>query len=451
MEQFDLNAAVRNYDYTKTSDLDGRIVVQGDYQSSINYINLSADKVYATAITNAKGEDVAQQQKNAVLQAGFEYMKVRAENSRPTASEVLLGTVGAGGEGLAKARINKLTAADAAFAAALSSAYKAAGDEKQAENKQQSANTYNKGTVEADSGSGITFIPGAGGVYTLLAPVKTFFPTGKINIKDEGLAGYLNGIYRIGIAVATGLALVMIVIGGLEYVSVDSVQGKSNGREHIKNAVIGLLLALCSFIILQQVNPSLLKSDLGLANTGSTGTVVAPDVDLTTGQSGGVTPIPGAGGQGGYVIPGSQNPTGGNWGGYTNLRQLLSSLPGGSRSTDGSLIFTNYWNGDTNTNQQRGNNCNLLVSGSVALSPDLISRYKPAKGSAVYVNSLLVGYYDDATGATTQGYVGGTLIRNTIDIYDPNRSLGSILKKMPAGSWNLSFGGVRPQQPNPCN
>jgi hypothetical protein len=135
-------------------------------------------------------------------------------------------------------------------------------------------------TNSSQSNSGITLTPGAGGTYTLLAPIPTFFPEGKIDVKGGGLGGYLNGLYRAGIAVATGLALIMIVVGGLEYVSTDSIQGKSNGRERIKNAIIGLLLALTSFIILRQINPNLLKSDLNVESTQSTGTVGGSAVTL---------------------------------------------------------------------------------------------------------------------------------------------------------------------------
>ena len=133
---------------------------------------------------------------------------------------------------------------------------------------------------QTNPNSGFTLIPGAGGIYTLLAPIGTFFPGGSIDIKGGGLGGYLNGLYRAGIAIATGLALVMIVVGGLEYVSTDSIQGKSNGRERIKNAIIGLLLALTSFIILRQINPNLLKSDLNVTATQSTGTVGGSAIDL---------------------------------------------------------------------------------------------------------------------------------------------------------------------------
>jgi len=137
---------------------------------------------------------------------------------------------------------------------------------------------------DEDPSTGLTLVPAAGGVYTLLAPIPTFFPDGKIDIKGKGLSGYLEGLYRVGVAIATGLALIMIVVGGLEYVSTDSIQGKSSGRERIKNALIGLLLALTSFIILRQINPNLLRSDLGLDTTGSVGGIDAPNVNLTSGN-----------------------------------------------------------------------------------------------------------------------------------------------------------------------
>ncbi|MDQ5911884.1 MAG: hypothetical protein QG568_97, partial [Patescibacteria group bacterium] len=119
--------------------------------------------------------------------------------------------------------------------------------------------------------------------YTLLAPIKTFFPSGSVNISDGGLGVYLNNMYRIGIAVATGLALVMIVVGGLQYVSTDSIQGKSDGKGRIQDALIGLLLALTSYIILNQINPNLLRSELKVAATKSTGRVNTVDVQLVEG------------------------------------------------------------------------------------------------------------------------------------------------------------------------
>ncbi len=429
-------------------------ITDSEAMGDIKQAERDAQTVYSTAIKNGKGEDVAKQQSYNVLKAGSDLASAKQENNKIGALETLGNIVGY--TGTTNERLAKLSEAEASYKKSLVSAYNETGDinkygqsdynSTSAAAFQDTANQARNGvfTVES-SGKGdeiaAAFVPAAGGSYVLLAPIKTFFPTGSVDVKGAGLGGYLNGLYRAGIAVATGLALVMIVLGGLEYVSTDSIQGKSSGRERIKGAIVGLLLALGSFILLQQVNPNLLRSDLQVAPTSSVGGIAGSAVTLE-GEAAPAYAGPAGGGPGGQVPAG-----GGSFSGATSVRQLLNSLPGGSRSSDGSLIFTNYWNGDTNTNQQRGNNCNLLVAGSVALSPDLISTYRPQKGAAVLVNSLLVGYYDDTTATSIPS---GVAIRNTIDIYDPGRSYGSILKKMSPGSWNLTFGASRQQTPNPC-
>lgn len=66
-------------------------------------------------------------------------------------------------------------------------------------------------------------------------------------------------------------AVVMIVIGGLEYV----IAGSTGNPENIKNAqnrmtmaIGGVLLALASWIILNTINPDLLKTDIKLPGVG---------------------------------------------------------------------------------------------------------------------------------------------------------------------------------------
>lgn len=73
---------------------------------------------------------------------------------------------------------------------------------------------------------------------------------------------FLNGIFNIGLAIAATLAVVMITIGGLQYMTTDSISNKSEGKDKIQNAVIGLLIALLIFIILFTINPNLLKFDI---------------------------------------------------------------------------------------------------------------------------------------------------------------------------------------------
>jgi hypothetical protein len=100
------------------------------------------------------------------------------------------------------------------------------------------------------------------GTYTLLAPLGSLLsPT--INISTEGgISSYFDALFRAGIAIATGLALIMVMYGGFLYTSTDAITGKSEGIKIIQQALLGLLLALTSVLILNQLNPALLRNDV---------------------------------------------------------------------------------------------------------------------------------------------------------------------------------------------
>ena len=53
--------------------------------------------------------------------------------------------------------------------------------------------------------------------------------------------------------------MVMIVIGGIEYMTSELVSSKKAGIERITNAILGLLIALTAFLILNTINPNLLN------------------------------------------------------------------------------------------------------------------------------------------------------------------------------------------------
>lgn len=75
---------------------------------------------------------------------------------------------------------------------------------------------------------------------------------------SPSLSTYLGAIFKIGIGLAGVLAVLMIVIGGIQYIgSGMSPSGKTDARDRITNAVLGLLLALLSWIILNTINPNL--------------------------------------------------------------------------------------------------------------------------------------------------------------------------------------------------
>lgn len=75
---------------------------------------------------------------------------------------------------------------------------------------------------------------------------------------DKDLSSFFNGLFRLGIMIAGFLAVVMITVGGIQYMSTDAVSGKGEGRERITYALMGLLLVLFSWILLNTINPEIL-------------------------------------------------------------------------------------------------------------------------------------------------------------------------------------------------
>ncbi|HNW71391.1 MAG TPA: pilin [Candidatus Paceibacterota bacterium] len=98
--------------------------------------------------------------------------------------------------------------------------------------------------------------------YTLLAPLPGLEGTIDTKISAENpcpFGNYLNIIIKLFLGVCAVLAVVMIVIGGIEYMTSDLVSSKESGKKMITNAILGLLLGLGAYVILSELNPDLLK------------------------------------------------------------------------------------------------------------------------------------------------------------------------------------------------
>ncbi len=278
--------------------------------------------------------------------------------------------------------------------------------------------------------------------FHFLAPIN--FPGfnisgGTVDVAGDGASAYIKGLYTFGIAVASALAVIVIIVGGVQYASTDAIQGKSDGKGRIQAALTGLVLALLSYTLLNTLNPQLVTNSFSAQEIVVSGGAV--------GGGGAVTPVPTTG-AGGTNPDGTPSSPDGTWS-EADRNAYFSALASGQRSTDGRLVMSTYGYSDDetpdyNTQERRGNRDNLLREGSVALSPDLISKYNPETGSSVYVNGRLVGYYEDATPSN----YNGTSIVNTIDIYDPQRNLGPQLKNI-SGDYTLTFGEKREQISNP--
>ena len=78
------------------------------------------------------------------------------------------------------------------------------------------------------------------------------------------MGAYLNRIYKLGIAIAGILAVLYIVVGGFQYMLSESLFEKGAGKERIKAALGGLILALVSWIVLNTINPDLVKFNIRL-------------------------------------------------------------------------------------------------------------------------------------------------------------------------------------------
>ena len=70
---------------------------------------------------------------------------------------------------------------------------------------------------------------------------------------------YAEGIYNTMLIVAVIAAALMITIGGVYYIFSYVPGMKEEGKKTITAAVLGLLIALMSWLILYTINPDLLK------------------------------------------------------------------------------------------------------------------------------------------------------------------------------------------------
>ena len=92
-------------------------------------------------------------------------------------------------------------------------------------------------------------------IYTLLQPLPQEGEDLKENVT---LKQYLTWAFRFTLALAGFLAVMMIVIGGVEYIiSGANESSRSDAKKRINSAISGLVLALVSYLVLYTINPSL--------------------------------------------------------------------------------------------------------------------------------------------------------------------------------------------------
>lgn len=105
-------------------------------------------------------------------------------------------------------------------------------------------------SVTPQAGSGEEVDPNT---YKLLAPIGDFEEITTNNIGD-----YFNKFFLLAIGLAAALSVIMLIIGGVQWMGTDSVFGKTEAKKQITQAILGLLIAIGSYALLNTINPDLL-------------------------------------------------------------------------------------------------------------------------------------------------------------------------------------------------
>ena len=98
------------------------------------------------------------------------------------------------------------------------------------------------------------------------------------------LSDFVGYAFKLGLGIAVVLTIVMIMFGGIQYMTTESFNGKGDAKKRINDALIGLGLALVSYLLLYTINPCLVNFSgcnnklLDVKNTQRTVPFIAPTI-----------------------------------------------------------------------------------------------------------------------------------------------------------------------------
>ena len=132
-------------------------------------------------------------------------------------------------------------------------------------------------------------VPKTGGtknstIYNLLAPIGgiTCMDSSGQDTKciSNDIGKYLNIIFKLAIGICAALAVIMLIINGVKYMGDESVFGKTESKKSMFSAIVGLLIALGAWALLNTINPALTGQN-GLS-ISSADAEIAGDTDVPT-------------------------------------------------------------------------------------------------------------------------------------------------------------------------
>lgn len=114
--------------------------------------------------------------------------------------------------------------------------------------------------------------------YNLLAPIPG------MKSAPDNIGDYFNTILLLAIGLCGAMAVVMLIIAGVQYMGEESIFGKTQAKQRITDSVLGLLIALGAFAILNTINPKLLGTEGGIS-IKSAGFKIDPEIHGDTPHS----------------------------------------------------------------------------------------------------------------------------------------------------------------------
>lgn len=117
--------------------------------------------------------------------------------------------------------------------------------------------------------------------YKLLAPIN-----GTSEVKTTNIGNYINTIIKVIIGICAALAVIMIILAGIQWMGDESVFGRVEAKGKIGAAILGLIIALGSYALLNTINPDLLGKN-GLSINGVNIELESEPIPWSTYSSGG--------------------------------------------------------------------------------------------------------------------------------------------------------------------
>ena len=109
------------------------------------------------------------------------------------------------------------------------------------------------------------FADTGGYTYTPLQDIT--MPNESKTLFNNNMLEYLANIYTLVIAIAGALAVVKIVYAGIKYMTSEAFGLKTEAKNEIRAALIGLLMILGSYVFLYTLNPKLTVFNLKIVST----------------------------------------------------------------------------------------------------------------------------------------------------------------------------------------